>query len=425
MLRDFPDIKTAHKWCEAENTCLPEWALDTYSDAPDCLTTPASTQTLLMDGHKTEYIHVPSASAKGYRQPGMTTTTKTAQALSRKIKRVWNGKSKEGDLVRCRSPRKDFEDAFKGSYKFLREQVTGHQWNIGVTKTFTFQLINAWTHIERNTMMRIETFPERTREVRMRQITERRNSAIYTQILQKKQDSDAMIRQRLDTLQIKDAPRIKSELPAPPADVRRTATLSIPNDPWGVDSGEQVPMNPQQPTPQKPMVTTTTIKLEVKDGKDPWYNGMDEDAKRRKTQEIKPDVAMQATTSSTVALKLIKQEEIDAAHKELEKWDTQDDHLWNQMQNEHEATDPVAAMRDDRPRSRYTKAPVNTPAPDGGTWSTWSYNNRPGSRGKTSWENRSAGTSSSSTTRATATSWTSSTSPPWREAPWKEAPWKR
>jgi len=376
-----------------------------------------------MDGQKTAYIHVPAASAKGYKQPGNTTATRTAQALAKKMRRVWTGKSKEGDLVRCRSPRKDFEEAFKSSFKFLREMVTAHQWNVGVTRTFTFQLIDAWDHIELNTMARIREFPARTREVRLRQIAGRKSSAIYTQILQKKQDSEAMILQRLDTLQIKDAPRMKTEVPEPPADVRPAATLSIANDPWGEDRCERPTYLKQQPQPQ-PKTTTTTIKLEVWDGKDPWYSGEDE-TKRRRTQAAKPEVPMQTTASSSVAITVIKQEEIVAAHEEIEAWDTQEDHLWNAMYEEQATAEPLAALRSDR--TKYVKAPVNTQAPDGGNWSSWSWGNQAGSRGNTSWGHRSVNTSSSSsTTRASSSRhWTSPTPPPWKEAPWKDAPWKR
>jgi hypothetical protein len=170
MLRHFPDVKEAHKWCEAERQALPAWALAEFSDQPDCLTIPINTQVMLMDGLKTTYIHAPEYSARCHKQAGSATQTRTANSRTKRMRRLWVGNNQEGELVRCRSPMRDFEDAFKNSYKFLRQMITEHQWNIGVTETFTFQLLNAWEHHEANTMARLHEFPTTLRELRQKQM---------------------------------------------------------------------------------------------------------------------------------------------------------------------------------------------------------------------------------------------------------------
>ena len=238
-----------------------------------------------------------------------------------------------------------------------------------------------------------------------------------------------MILQRLDTLRIKDEPSIKAEVPEPPAGVKPAATLSIKDDPWGKDMCEK-PKHIQQPS--TPTSTTTTMALEVKwDGVDPWHHGEDE-ATRRRTQadNDKPEVPKQTGASSSVAITVIRKEEIVAAHEEIKR-DTQEDHPWNAMAEQQAQASPLAAVKHlQTDRSKY-KAPVNSNAPDGGNWSSYSWANQAGSRGNTSWGHRSYSTTPTSTSTATrrapSTSrhWTAPAPPPWKEASWKEAPWKR
>ena len=175
---------------------------------------------------------------------------------------------------------------------------------------------------------------------------------------------------------------------------------------------------------QQPKTTTTTMALEVKwDGVGPWYHGEDE-ATRRRRQAVKLEVTKQPGASSSVAITVIKKEEIVAAHNEIER-DTQEDHHWNAMYEKQAKAEPLAALKSDR--SKYVKAPVNTKAPDGGNWSSWSWDNQAGSRGNTSWGHRSYSTSTSSITTATSSSrhWAAPTPPPWKGVSWKDALWKR
>ena len=121
-----------------------------------------------------------------------------------------------------------------------------------------------------------------------------------------------------------------------------------------------------------------------------------------KVEEKKVDVATSSSSSSSVAIRIIPQEEIAAAQ------DIQEVHPWTQIQEASER-EPVnlAKLRSDRAKA---KAPVNKKAPDGSSWSTYSWKCEAGSTPR----------STSSSTRH----WTTLAPYPWREHYWAEG-WQR